>query len=338
MRLINLKKKMFQIKIINYIYIMIRKINNFSLNDYKQLFFDIFYKNNKLYLICPVYSREPRNISQIKISCDNTSIHITKKISKIKYEPTEILIYNFKSNKNIINIVIEYKNIIKNFELEHIKTSDNNTLSVTTLFKDDFNLINIFYNYYKKQGVNKFYMYYNEILNDDIKKKYNLPGVVLIQWNFRYWNDNSASFSHHAQLGQMHHAIYRFGIDNNKYMIFCDLDEYMYIPNNTLIKFINNNQSVDQIGFCNYWSNTLNNKIPNSLPNTFLIGDKHDFKRRSKCIYKLKSINTINIHYDNTFNIENPKKICNFYLFNFYNWCKKKRNCNTKKRFTISVK
>lgn len=311
-----------------------RKINNFPINDYKQLFFDIFHKNNKLYLICPVYSNIPRNLSDIKIYNNNIKIKLVNRISKIKYEPTEILIYEFNTNQKINNINVEYQNIKKKFKLEHIKTSINNTLSITTLFKDDFKLINIFYNYYKKQGVNKFYMYYNGILNDEKKKLYKLPGIVLIQWNFKYWN-NSGCFKHHAQLGQMHHAIYRYGIENNEYMIFCDLDEYMHIPNNTLIKFINRNKSIDQIGFCNYWCNTLYNKIPPSFPNKFFIGEKHNFKIRSKCIYKLKSIKTINIHHDDSFNIQNPKKICKFYLFHFFNWCKKKRKYNLKKIFKI---
>jgi hypothetical protein len=311
-----------------------KQINNFWLNDYKQLFFDIFHKNNKLYLICPVYSKIPRDISKIRILYNNKSINLIKRISKIKYEPTEILIYNFTTNQEINDIIVKYENITKKFKLKHIKTKITNTLSITTLFKDDFRLINIFYNYYKKQGVNKFYMYYNGILNDEIKKMYHLPGIVLIEWNFKYWNNTG--FKHHAQLGQIHHAIYRYGIENNEYMIFCDLDEYMHIPNDTLIKFINNNKSIDQIGFCNYWSNTLDNKIPSLFPDKFSIGEKYDFKKRSKCIYKLKSIRTINIHYDDSFNINNPQKINNFYLFHFFNWCNKKRKCDLKEIFTIN--
>ena len=177
-------------------------------------------------------------------------------------------------------------------------------------------------------------MYYNGILDDKIKKMYSLPGIVLIEWNFKYWNDPGC-FRHHAQLGQMHHAIYRYGIENNEYMIFCDLDEYMHIPNNTLIKYINNNKTIDQLGFCNYWCNTIDNKIPSAFPNKFLIGEKHNFKVRSKCIYKLSSIATINIHCENKFNISNPIKVDDFYLFHFFNWCKKNRQIILKKIFKI---
>ena len=31
------------------------KINDFPLLNYKKFFFDIFFKNNKLYIICPDY-------------------------------------------------------------------------------------------------------------------------------------------------------------------------------------------------------------------------------------------------------------------------------------------
>ena len=44
-------------------------------------------------------------------------------------------------------------------------------------------------------------------------------------------------YRHHAQLGQIHHAIYYYGKDICDYMIFCDLDEYLFIPNNSIIEF-----------------------------------------------------------------------------------------------------
>jgi hypothetical protein len=53
---------------------------------------------------------------------------------------------------------------------------DANTLGVgheaTTLFKDDFKLIHVFYNYYLKQGIEHFYLYYNGKLTDLIIKEF----------------------------------------------------------------------------------------------------------------------------------------------------------------------
>ena len=49
-------------------------------------------------------------------------------------------------------------------------------------------------------------------------------------------------FKHHAQPGQMHHALYKYGKNNYNYMIFCDLDEYIFIPNKTIKEYIFENK------------------------------------------------------------------------------------------------
>lgn len=313
---------------------IIIKPKSFSLTDYKKLFFDIFHKNNKLYLVCPIYYRDKLvNHNDIKIYSNNKKLTLFKRITKLKNEPTDIIIYNFNTNNMKNNITVKYKNITKKYNLNHIKTLSKKELAVTTLFLYDYELFNIFYNYYKKEGVTSFYMYYNGILNDTIIKMYNRPGVVLIEWNYLYWNIN-CSFSHHAQLGQMHHALYLFGKDKNKYMIFCDLDEYLHIPKTRLLSYLIRNNNVDRIGFNNYWAKTLNSQIPTQFPIKFLIGNKHNFRLRSKCIYKTSSISTLNVHHENNFCINNPIKRENFFMFHFFNWCKKNRNEITNKIYT----
>ena len=51
----------------------------------------------------------------------------------------------------------------------------------------------------------------------------------------------------------MHDAIYRFGKNICDYMIFCDLDQYMYVKNNNLINLLDDN-NVDTFGFRNIWA------------------------------------------------------------------------------------
>ncbi len=74
-------------------------------------------------------------------------------------------------------------------------------------------------------------MYYNGKITDEIMKYYNKKDITLIEWDYIYWNDNSLEYGHHAQLGQIHDAIYRYGKDNSEYIIFCDLDEYLFDMN-----------------------------------------------------------------------------------------------------------
>lgn len=225
------------------------QINNFILEKDKFLFFDIFYKNNKIILICPIYF-EIINISELNIFANGNKLDLTIKYIEIDWQPVQILVYNFISDIIINTIVVNYNDIVNTYQLEHIKTTKKNTLCISTLFKDDYNLINVFYDYYIKQGVTNFYMYYNGYLTEDIKNKYNLPFITLIEWNFLYYNQN-CNYIQHAQLGQIHHSVYRYGKDENEYIILCDLDEYLYIPNISLLKYFKENESIDMFGFRN---------------------------------------------------------------------------------------
>lgn len=294
-------------------------INNFHLSDYKYLFFDIFYKDNKIYLILPIYDNHIDNQS-INITINENKLEITKKIEKNKYEPTLIYIYDYISDADNIIVNVEYNNIIKTYNLTNNLIITKYDLSLTTLFKDDYKLFPIFYEYYKNQGVDHFFMYYNGKLTKEISDIFNFNDVTLIEWDYQYWNDSKYKYSHHAQLGQMHHAIYRYGKNISDYMIFCDLDEYLYINDTINIKnYILNNSDIDKFGFCNKWSNTIDNIYPKTFPHSFLTSDSMNYGNRSKNIYKINSIDTIGIHNSSSYNI-NPKQETNFILFHFYNW------------------
>ena len=291
-------------------------LNTFELSNYKVLYFDLFLKNNELFLIIPVYNKDIYFIDKIAIINNGTNLILKKKILKVRYEPTIILVYDFNSDNNYITLT--YNNLVKKYNLEHIKTKKKYKLTLTTLFKDDYYLFDSFYNYYQSQGVEHFYMYYNGKLNKDIKNIYEKKNVTLIEWNFRYWNDISCDFRHHAQIGQIHHAIYRYGKDVSEYMIFCDLDEYMLSPHRKLSHMINSNY--DTYKFCNIFSELLDNNKFTDLPNKFKVSKKFLFNSRSKCIHKLDSIQTIGIHNEHNF-LKSKAKVSNSYnncLFHFY--------------------
>ena len=312
-------------------FIINKEINTFILNDDYNLFYDIFYKNNNIYIILPIYNA-PTDSSSIKIKVDNNELKtpITYKYASGN-ESILIYIYNYVSNVYEINISIEFNNIIKIFKLNHIKVSECpvNELSLTTLCKDDYTIFPLFYEYYKNQGVSHFYIYYNGIITPEIQKVFELDNVTLIEWNFKYWNDRTKNkYPHHAQTGQINHALYRYGKDISNYMIFCDLDEYCYIPNFSIKQYILDNNDINTIGFCNYWSNTIDNKYPEKFPNKFLtVKEGISYASRSKTLYKTNSINAVGIHtIDQTFYRKNKdKNLKPFMMFHFYNWTKKNR-------------
>lgn len=298
---------------------IIQKPNCFKLNDQDVLFFDIFYNDDKLYLITPIYKSD---IIIENIFIENAQLN--KIISKDEYEGIRIIEYNILEKKDEIHV--EYNNIKNKYTINY-SDNDKFLLTITTLFKDDYDLIDIFYNYYTEQGVEYFYLYYNGKINDDIVHKYEkYQNITLIEWDFVYFNYNNKNSIHYSQIAQMHHAIYKFGKNFSKYMIFCDYDEYLKadVKLRDLIK-----TNYNSYGFLNIWAKTVNNEIPKEFPELFLVDIRmYKFTNRSKCIHKMDSIETIGVHSGHTYLSEQQKPILinlnGNKLFHFINWSAKR--------------
>lgn len=293
-------------------------MNSLKINDLV-IFFNIFLKDGELYLICPINKETDLISKEIVIMFNNKNLKLNREIIKDKYEPTQILIYEFPINNcDSFDILVKYKQFSKNFILKNIISKKKYKLTLTTLFKTDFNLINIFYDYYKKQGVEHFYLYYNGQITDNLKKLCDRNDITLIEWNYQYWNTNAKYSRHYAQLGQMHDAIYRFGKNICDYMIFCDLDEYMRVEKKKLIDLVED-KSVDTFGFRNIWANTIDNKVPDVFPNKFKIGEKFNYRIRSKCIHKMDTVEHIGIHFGTKFNKRELIK-SDYDMYHFHSW------------------
>jgi hypothetical protein len=343
-------------------------INPFPLNDKQLLFFDVFLKNNQLVFIMPVYSPwHPEHdkisiaINQIQLDHDqlpqdHTTLQVKLKesIKKIEYEPIVIMLFDIISSQhpdqsihfNQINITISYQDKQNTYDLvEPDQETTNKTykLTHTTLFKDDYSQIPLFYDYYTKQGVEYFYLYYNGVLTQEIQDLCNKTNITLIEWNFIYWNYEEDyihdAYKHHAQIGQVHHALYKYGKQNTEYMIFCDLDEFMYIPKKTICQEIQNtNSEYDTYGFCNYWASSIDKNIPTIFPSNVMIGNKtHKYGTRSKCIHKIQFTKILSIHYHHTFTISEPKLKTDYMLLHMYNWSNYGRIEDTPHTLTIEL-
>jgi hypothetical protein len=304
--------------------------------------FDIFIKNKFVYIILSINNKEI-NENQISININSQILKFNSKhVKNGPAEPILILIYDNPlidyQNDEIVSEIM-YNNIIKRMNIEYIKNEKYEYyLTITTLFKYDFNLFPLFYEYYKNQGVEHFYMYYNGIITPKIRELFNKEDITLIEWNFKYWLTN-CKYLHHAQLGQIHHALYKYGKYNSNYMIFCDLDEYMNIENISLKQFILEHAEINTFGFCNIWSKTLNNKIPTKFPDEFMVDQPYEYGHRSKNIFKTNHINTFGIH---TSVCRCEKKwmprdnaILNLNMFHFYNWSQPNRIENANQLYKI---
>ena len=355
---------------VNYVNNITKDVKPFYINNINLLFFDIFYKNNKLYLIMPIYN-EPYTINNFLLTFNKVNLIPSEKFIKNSYEPISVFVYdidNARDSEKTDSEKIEEKNdsitidilcnkIKKTYHLKHIVTNANpqkHFLTLTTLFKHDYHLFPFFYNYYSKHGVSHFYLYYNGVITPEIYKLFNQPqykNVTLVEWNFHYWNPREFKYFHHAQMGQMHHALYRYGKDISEYMIFCDFDEYLHIPRQNprlqhqlLDRYIKDNPSIDIFGFCNIWSDTFHDEYPTTkvMPKKIFAvaeSEHNPYCERSKNIYKVSSIKTTGIHQicdDNYFST--LKTITNLKMYHFYKWSSKTRvinDCTTPIEFSF---
>ena len=303
------------------------KINNYQLSNNKFLFFDIFARNSEVILIVPI-----AQFNQIK----DMDLYYNENKLIVKYcmNTQWIVVVKYDIHVNIsnhtdcamIDIYIIFNNIIKNYKLEYLEMlKPKYLLTQSTLFKNDSYLINLFTNYYKKRGVQHFYLYNNG-------KPYNVVDdmVTMIEWNYEYYYNSHRGWGH-AQAGQLNHSLYKYGKLTTQYMLYNDLDEYLDTSN--LKMLVQEYQSIDTFMFCNIWADTIEepenmeeyyNKLSHldKLPDEFYINQYIDLPtKHSKCIHKTSSIYLIqSVHYGeyyyNTNNIYNDSLV----MYHFFRW------------------
>lgn len=289
------------------------QINSLSIgNDgNKYLFFDIFAVNDELILVCPMYSL--KHMNAIDISYND---QILSNRTVMKYYDGPILIIKYKLTKHLtntnININILYdNNKISEYSLYHLKTKPkmHKYLMASTLCKNDHNDIPIYKNFYEQQGCDFFIFYYNGLLNNNILQTHSYDNALLISWNFPYYVDqkefDDLNIGHkhpinNAQMGQINHALYKYAKPLFKWMISCDLDEYMYIENNKLIDFLKS-CNYECVKFRNFWAKTiLDKKNLSSLYSTEILknteSDGGDTSK-TKVIVKSDKVDAIGVHH-----------------------------------------
>lgn len=313
--------------------------------------FDIFVKKTDLYMILSI-NNLPVHENEICIKYENQILIPKDKLEKDLYEPILIFVYDFSNNSNNSNtnfVTITYKKNNYNYFFGVCPQKNKKKIALTTLFKYDIFSFPFFYEYYKNQGVEDFYIYYNGKLSDLNQDVFsNKKNVCLIEWNFRYINPEKYKYMHHAQLGQIHHSLYKFGKDYYDYMIFCDFDEYFHIKDQKICDLITNNPTIDKFVFNNYWCNTLDNRIPKTIDDMkTVICTKHkeelynyplfisspqgvtninrQFYGRTKNIFKLDHLLLLGVHVDISWNKIPEVLETDLFMLHFYKWSGNKR-------------
>ena len=172
------------------------------IND-RVLFSNISLCKNKIVLTSAFYKVNNWNLDNLKINVKKNKI-INKSIyQNDHYEAIFTIILEIETVVTNLTLEITYENNNFKIFLEQLNI-DKSNLSAMTLFKNDYNLLKKYLKYYSELGIEVFFLYYNNKLDNNIIEtliklnEYNVK-IYLIEWNYIYWLYYSDLKHHHAQ-------------------------------------------------------------------------------------------------------------------------------------------
>ena len=151
---------------------------------------------------------------------------------------------HFKNVNAFININVSYRDYKNTYRLCHLKKLRKSFfLSQTTLCKDDYKLFLFGIIIILNRALNIFTFIIMELLPKQFKKICeSKKNITVISWDFHYFNTGSIGnqevFHHHAQMGQLNHALWKYGKIMSHHLMCNDLDEYFHIDRTTIKKHI----------------------------------------------------------------------------------------------------
>lgn len=310
---------------INYENIKIIKPNNFKIEN-RILFGNITLIKNTIYLTSIYYQNKPWNIKNIEFIIYNNNIIKKDCIEYDNYESCLLIKLELEKIKSNVNLEIKYEKYSKKFELNQLNIPNNNIYAVT-LFKDDYQLLKKYLDYYKKLGVECFYLYYNNKINEEFINEINIINqskhqIILTEWDYDYWYINKNKTKHHHSqtmaINDSLHILKNF----SSYILYNDLDEYIKIDTN-FYDLIQKNNNIDifqfKCMFCKMGEKLI--KYRNFYfeydDNKIIKGNFWD-KYREKNLIKTSSINLMGVH--NPVKDFSKKKLETLYVTYFYHF------------------
>lgn len=177
--------------------------------------YDQFVAKGNEYIILPHYSKAT-NVESVLQNCGFNTIYNNK-------NPSEPSFLAFRES----SLPDTYKHA-------------HNTVMCIYFLQNKNEEIERFFDYYLNQGIEKIFMYYCGKLSE----RPNLPQrkeVVYLEWSHIFWHlptEGSQSRVHNLQVPLYNMFAKKIGMHCN-WFIFCDLDEYIKAPNDTLKTYLN---------------------------------------------------------------------------------------------------
>lgn len=253
------------------------------------IIFDTFIRDGTLYLVSTYWSTSK---PKVNVSVDGFKVeeHGLNQGEPVRY-------FSCKVN-NVADLRIRVNGLLHRVKpsIVVVPLKVKKRFAIATLFKHESPaLIRRFLEYYRKQGCDAFYLYYNgPVLPNDMPFG---TDIYYRLWNFPYFN-KTHDYIHCAQMTFLTTVRFRHFEDCN-WLALIDMDEIIYNLDNgcSLIDYIERCNDYDVIKLQNHWSTCPQSGGPITYS---LIGN--GWSIRTKCIY--------NRRFTGTFSIHEPKTSC----------------------------
>lgn len=244
-----------------------------SITDLKKKYvFDIFIRDSFLYIISTYYKPNEQVITMYingnPMVEDGLKTYEPIRYFKSPAPKTEIVTLTINTSEYLIPLQ----------EIQIIKPS-RHKCAFATLFKDDYTFIEKTVQYYRTQGVDYFYLFYNgSTLPSDLPTA---PDIFYDTWDFPYWNTShmtsSTIYSHNAQVTFITMMYFKYFKDN-EWIIMADLDEWIINTSGRLLDILNKTKE-NAIYARNHWATFKDN-------NTIYYNTNNTGSERIKTIYR----------------------------------------------------
>jgi len=241
------------------------------------LIYDYFVRKNTLYLVSTFYSSADPPM-EVKIGDVTLSEVSFNDAEPVRYFMCALLDSSITERRSFTITINGTKyNITPEVVPER---GTKYKLALTTLFKNEsVAMVKRFISYYRGQGVECFYLYYNGDNVNDIMPK--LPGVTYIPWNYQYQNDKN-EWIHIAQVTQLTSFRLRYW-DDCEWVAVVDMDEFIYNTNESirLVDYLSKKKE-NAVCIQNYWASA-----PKNGGKIFYSAQGMGWLERTKWIYNI---------------------------------------------------
>lgn len=198
------------------------------------LFSDAFitddpYDGRNLVLVTTYYPDMPFDFRSVGVRVDGVQLAVFDDRGRDEHAPMRVVIYPLHEleEREVHEVRVSYRGQSEVGRLSLERPPDEPVFALATLFKDDYSQIETCYRYYKDQGVERFFLFYNGRLGQVAGSLFSAPEIVYGEWPFLYWLDGVGPHRrHHAQTMFLTMVRYRF-LSHCSYLALVDLDEFL---------------------------------------------------------------------------------------------------------------